>query len=260
MVLIGYDSVIPERVFTGIPDCHHFHQKQGGWKDKYRKPAFKLAMSPVNGLVSQFVITPLTSGDAGEATRCYVDVFLNHEPMTRYCRTAPDLFFPPAYVYVTLCARDSLSFIARDTISGDLAGFVFCSDLATDWSSRDPLMADMVSIFHEITCILGRLEQCYREHYPIGPGESLHLFQVGTAPRFQGKGVAKALLTAAVDHARTRGFSYALAECTSPASRGLFSSCDFFEAAMVPFRDFSVDGTCYFKDLPGEITLMVREL
>ncbi len=217
-------------------------------------------MSPVNGPVFPFVITPLTGNDAGEATRCYADVFLNHEPMTRYCRTGPEIFFPPAYVYVTLCARDSLSFIARDSISGGLAGFAFSSDLATDWLSRDPLMADMFSIFNEITCILGRLEQCYREHYPVGAGESLHLFQVGTVPRFQGKGVAKALLTAAVDHARTRGFSYALAECTTPASRGLFSACGFFEAAMVPFQDFSVDGTCYFKDLPGEITLMVREL
>ena len=178
----------------GIPGRHHFQSKPGVWKDKYRKQACNLAVSPVNGPVFPFVITPLTGNDAGEATRCYADVFLNHEPMTRYCRKGPEIFFPPAYVYVTLCARDSLSFIARDSISGGLAGFAFSSDLATDWLSRDPLMADMFSIFNEITCILGRLEQCYREHYPVGAGESLHLFQVGTVPRFQGKGVAKALL------------------------------------------------------------------
>ena len=260
MILIGYDSVIHDQGFTGIPGRHHFHLKPGIRKDKYRKQACNVAVSPVTGPVFPFVITPLAGSDTTEATRCYADVFLNHEPMTRYCRISPDLFFPPARVYVTLCARDSLSFIARDTISGDLAGFVFCSDLATDWSSRDPLMADMFSLFNEITCILGRLEQCYREDFPIGPGESLHLFQVGTTPRFQGKGVAKAMVMAAVDHARTRGFSYALAECTSPASLELFLSCGFFEAYVVPFRDFSVEETCYFKDLPGEITLMVREL
>jgi hypothetical protein len=68
------------------------------------------------------------------------------------------------------------------------------------------------------------------------------------------------MVRTAVGHARSRGFSYALAECTSPASQGLFSSCGFFEEYILPFQDFSMDGTCYFKEIPGEITLMVREL
>ncbi|MCX6700204.1 MAG: GNAT family N-acetyltransferase [Methanomicrobiales archaeon] len=207
-----------------------------------------------------YVIKPLASSDVGEGTRCYADIFLNHEPMTRCCRICHDLFFPPAHVYVSLCARDFKSFIARGTISGELAGFVFCSDLSTDWPSRDPRMADLFSLFPNITCILGRLEHYYREQYPSGPGKSLHIFQVGVSPQFQGLGIAKALIRTAVENARTGGFSYVLAECTSPASQGLFSSCGFFAAYEITFRNFSVDGTCYFQDLPGEITLMVREL
>lgn len=217
-------------------------------------------MSPVTRLDFPFIIASLTDGDVGEVTRCYGDVFLHHEPMTLYYRVSPDIFYPLAHVYVSLCASDSHSFIARDTVSGDLAGFVFCSDLSTDWSSRDPRMVGMFTLFPNITCILDRLEQCYREQYPFGPGESFHIFQVGTIPRFQGRGVARAMVRTAVGHARSRGFSYALAECTSPASQGLFSSCGFFEEYILPFQDFSMDGTCYFKEIPGEITLMVREL
>lgn len=217
-------------------------------------------MRPVTGPDFPFTITPLTVSDTREATRCYTDVFLNHEPMTRCYGISPERFFPPAHVYVSLCARDSLGFIARDISSGDLAGFVFCSDLSTDWSSRDPVMNDLFSLFHEITCILGIMEQYYRERYPSGPGESLHVFQVGVSPRFQGSGVAKALVGNAVEHARDKGFSFALAECTSPASKRLFSSCGFLVVYELPFRNFSVDGTCYFRDLPGEITLMAREL
>jgi len=217
-------------------------------------------MSPVTGPDFPFVIAPLTGSDAGVATRCYSDVFLNHEPMTRCCSISPELFFPPAQVYVSLCAEDSLSFIARDKISRDLAGFILCSDLSTDWSSRDPRMNDMLLLFPAITSILNRLEQYYRERYPSGPGESFHIFQVGTASGFRQLGVAKALVRTALENARTRGFSHALAECTSPASRGLFYSCGFTVVYELPFLNFSVDGTCYFKDLPGEITLMAREL
>ena len=217
-------------------------------------------MSPLIGPDLPFVIKPLAGNEVEEVTRCYTDIFLNHEPMTRYCRIGPDLFFPPAQVYVSLCARDSMSFIARGTRSGELAGFIFCSDLSTDWSSRDPRMADMFSLFPKITCILDKLEHYYREQYPSGPGESLHIFQVGVSPRFQGSGVAKALLGTAVEHAREKGFSFALAECTSPASKRLFSSCGFVGVYELPFRNFLEDGTCYFRDLPGEITLMAREL
>ena len=217
-------------------------------------------MIPVTGPDFPFVIAPLAGSDAGVTTRCYSDVFLNHEPMTRCCCISPELFFPPAQVYVSLCAEDSLSFIARDTISGDLAGFILCSDLSTDWSSRDPRMNDMLLLFPGITSILGRLEHYYRERYPSGPRESFHIFQVGTTPGFREQGVAKALVRTAVENARTMGFSHALAECTSPASRGLFYSCGFMEVYQLPFGNFFADGTCYFKELPGEITLMTREL
>lgn len=217
-------------------------------------------MSPGIGLDPQFILQPLARSNIREVTRCYTDVFLNHEPLTRHCRVGHDLFFTPAYVYVSLCAADSLSFIVKDTVSMDIAGFVFCSDLCTDWSSRDPRMADMFSLFHEISCILGTLEHYYREQYPSDPGESLHIFQVGTNPMFQGHGVAKALVRTALENACDRNFSYALVECTSPASRGLFSSCGFFSIYEVSFSDFFEGGTCHFQDLPGEITLMVREL
>ncbi|MCU0631030.1 MAG: GNAT family N-acetyltransferase, partial [Methanoregulaceae archaeon] len=190
----------------------------------------------------------------------YADIFLNHEPMTRCYRISPDQFIPLAQVYVSLCAGDYLSFIARDPGSGELVGFIFCSDLSTDWSSRDPCMARLYSLFPGIASVLGSLEHRYGEQYPSGPGESLHIFQVGTSPRFQARGVAKALVSTAVNHARTRGFSYALAECTSPASRGLFSSCGFLVAYEQPFRNVSCGMSSCFADLPGSITLMVRKL
>lgn len=217
-------------------------------------------MSHLIGPDLPFVIKPLAGSEVEEVTRCYADIFLNHEPMTRCCRIGPDLFFPPAEVYVSLCARDSMSFIARGTRSGELAGFIFCSDLSTNWSSRDPRMADMFSLFPKITCILDRLEHYYREQYPSGPGESLHIFQVGVSSPFQGQGVAKALVRTVLENASMWGFSYALAECSSPASRGLFSSCGFLVAHEIAFRNFSADGASYFQDLPGEITLMVRKL
>lgn len=208
----------------------------------------------------QLLIQPLYPGDVPGVTRCYASVFLTDEPMTRYCRIGPELFLPPAHVYVSLCASDLLSYIVKDTISGDSAGFIFCSDLSTDWSSRDPRMAEIFSLFHEITCVLGRLEMYYHENYPSGPGEALHIFQVGITPLFRGLGVAKALVRTALENARDRGFSYALAECTSPASRSLFCSCGFVSGYKIPFQELSLDGACYFRDIPGEITLMVREL
>lgn len=206
------------------------------------------------------VIEPLGPGDVDEATRCYTGIFLEHEPLTATYRVSWSRFYPPARVYVALCAKDSLSFIARDKESGRIAGFIFCSDMSTDWASRDPGMEKLYSLFPEISRVLGSLEHNYKEHYPSGKGEALHVFQAGCLQRLQGRGIAKALVSTAMENALNSGFLYAVAECTSPVSRGLFSSCGFLPVYEADPRDLPGDTLNTTVELPCRVTLMVRKL
>jgi GNAT superfamily N-acetyltransferase len=217
-------------------------------------------MCPGNGGCNNITITLLKDPDIRETTTFYRDIFLKDEPMTRIHGIDPGIFFQHALVYTALCARDDLSFIARNCVTGDFAGFVLCSDLCTDWLVRDPRMAGLFSLFHESTCILEFLEEHYRKNYPCGTGKSLHLFQVGITPRFRGQGIAQSLIRTAVEHAYRRGFTHAFAECTWSASRELLLRCGFSGVYRIRYREFCTNGAYFFKDLPGEITLMVREL
>jgi hypothetical protein len=68
------------------------------------------------------------------------------------------------------------------------------------------------------------------------------------------------MIRRALDHARERGFTRAIADCTNPASKRVFSQCGFSELGFLSYDAFTFNGVRFFAGLEGGITLMGRDL
>lgn len=206
------------------------------------------------------VYLPFKTADAEEAARLYTDVFIADEPTTHRHAPDPEIFLPYARRYAELLAEKELSHIARDSRTGEIAGFIFCLDLTGDLAAEGATMAEFLAHFRETVEMIDELEGRYIDRDEIAAGTVLHIFQIGVARPYRGCGMAQAMIRHALISAREQGFSQAVADCTGPISRRAFERCGFVQAGVLPYDSFSKNGVAFFSGIDGGISLMVREI
>ncbi|MDV2482792.1 GNAT family N-acetyltransferase [Methanoculleus sp. Wushi-C6] len=206
------------------------------------------------------VYLPFKTADVEEAARLYTDVFIADEPTTHRHAPDPEIFLPYARRYAEFLAGKELSHIARDSRTGEIAGFIFCLDLTGDLAAEGATMAEFLAQFRETVEMIDELEEQYIERDRIAAGTVLHVFQIGVARPYRGRGLAQAMIRHALLSARRRGFSRAVADCTGPASRRAFERCGFVQAGHLPYDSFSRNGVAFFLGIDGGISLMVGEI
>ena len=204
------------------------------------------------------VITPLAVSDVDDAAGLYARVFIADEPTTHRHAPDPALFLDHARTYVHSLAGRGESFLARDGLTGELAGFIFAFDMTEDPAGRAPSMGEFLAHFREAVIMIDELERGSSRFDGISPGTVLHIFQIGTGRLYRGRGFAQALIMHLLACASERGFQQVVADCTSAASRRLFEKCGFSEAGFLSYKDFSLEGRRFFSGLDGGIHLMVR--
>lgn len=202
----------------------------------------------------------LMQSDADDAARLYADTFLADEPTTHRRAPDPALFLYYGTLYARSLAGKQMSFIARDAVTREPAGFIFCVDLTDDLVAEGAWMGEFLAQFPEAVAMLTELEDRSFDRAGIAPGSVLHIYQIGVDRKFRGAGIAPALINRALSHARDRGYRQAVADCTHAASRNSFETCGFREAGFLSYETFSMNGVRYFAGLEGGISLMGRDL
>jgi len=210
--------------------------------------------------IPEYSCDPLTMPDTENAARLYREVFLSDEPTTHLQAPDPALFLPDALRYVRYLAENDLSFVAHDTRTGDLIGFIFCFDMTADFDGQGEWMKHYLGHFPDAVAMIDMLEDRYLNRQGLVSGSALHIFQIGVSRRYRGCGIAGCLIRTTLDHARKRGFRQAVADCTSTVSCRTFERCGFSSSGFLSYGDFSRNGTRFFSGLAGGITLMVKEL
>lgn len=206
------------------------------------------------------VCHPLTLPDADHAARLYTDVFLADEPTTHRHALDPSSFLHYAELYVRVLVGKELSFMVRDMETGEPAGFIFCLDLTDDPEQEGPGMVTFLSYFREAIIMIQELEDRHFNLAEIPTGSILHIFQIGVGRNFRGNGIARMMIRRVENHARERGFSRIVADCTSFASKRAFEQCGFKETGYYPYDEFCMNGVRFFEGLDRGISLMVRDL
>jgi len=216
----------------------------------------KMAMEPPH----PFACVQLTADDIEETARVYTDVFLKDEPTSHRHVPDPLRFFPYVRFYVDFCERKKLSFVARDTESLNVIGFILCSDLTTDWDAEGKKMTEFLSHFHETLVAIDELEGRCFDRTRIPPKTILHVFQLGVIREFRSRSVSTALIRRVLRHARDQDFLKVVADCTSLASCHAFERCGFYEAGSISYDAISINGVRFFNGLDGGISLMIQDL
>lgn len=199
------------------------------------------------------------SPDLDEMARLLGEVFAERDPPAVAVGLTPAQFAAFVRLFCPRAAAAGLTIVARSKGTGEMLGAFLCEDSA---AAMPEGIERLSARFEPIFDILGQLDAEYREGREIRPGEELHLFLVGVAGRFAGRGVAKRLLAECLANGARRGFRLAVTEATNKTSQHLFRTHGFVERVRRSYRDHRFGGRAHFESIAdhGGPILMDRPL
>lgn len=200
-----------------------------------------------------------TASDADEMTRLLGEVFADRDPPAMAVGLTPSEFEAFVRLFCTKAAAEGLTIVARSTETGEMCGALLAEDSA---STLPDGIDHLSSKFDPIFDILGQLDGEYRSGETVRPGESIHLFLVGVARRFAGKGVAKQLVAECLANGARRGYRVAVTEATNKTSQHVFRKHGFVERVRRSYGAHRFAGQAVFASIAeqGGPILMVKRL
>lgn len=189
-----------------------------------------------------------TTADEDETVRLLGEVFAQRDPPAMAVGLTPSEFEPLVRLFCPRAAADGLTVVARSGETRELIGALLTEDSA----SAPPDGIDRLSPkFDPIFDILGQLDAEYRADRRRNPGESLHLFLLGVAPRFGGRGIAQGLVARSLALGADRHYRMAVTEATNRTSQHIFRKQGFVERVRRSYQDHRFDGRACFGAIAG---------
>ena len=230
-----------------------------------KKSHIKSGGQATTGLIQRMTNTSLinyslyTKADADEMSQLLGDVFAHRDPPAVAVGLSAAEFESFVRLYCQKADAEGLTFVARSAATGEMIGAL----LAEDSASVPPEGLDRVSPkFNPIIDILGELDVEYSGGRLRQPGESLHLFLLGVAQGFGGRGVAQRLVAECAAHGGRKGYKVAVTEATNKTSQQVFRKQGFVERVRRSYNDHLFEGQALFRSIAdqGGPMLMDRRL
>ncbi len=197
-----------------------------------------------------------TANDAGEMTRLLGDVFAHRDPPAVAVGLTPAEFESFVGLYCPRAAVEGLTIVARSVETGEMVGVL----LTEDSSGAPPDGMEHLSVkFEPIFDILGKLDAEYRAGEPARPGECLHLFLLGVAPRYAGQGIAHQLVAKCLANGASRRYRVAVTEATNKTSQHIFRRQGFVERVQGSYENHRFKGRAYFGSIAEQGGPMLME-
>ena len=190
--------------------------------------------------------------DLDEMVGLLADVFTERDPPAVAVGLTPAEFDRLVRLFGPRAATDGLTVVARAAGTGEMVGALFTEDSTAPM----PMGTETLSPkFEPIFDILGELDAEYRHGREVRPGERLHLFLLGVARSFGGRGIAQRLVTECLSNAARHRYRIAVTEATNPVSQHVFRKLGFVERARRSYADHRFKGQ---PDLRRSPTAAVR--
>ena len=202
---------------------------------------------------------PYTKSDADEMTRLLGTVFADRDPPAVAVGLSPSEFEDFIRLFCPKAAADGLTIVAQSVETGEMCGALLTEDSA---SALPDGIEQLSRKFDPIFDILGQLDGDYRSGETVHPGESIHLFLLGVAERFGGKGIAKQLVAECLANGIGRGYRLAVTEATNKTSQHVFRKLGFVERVRRSYGDHRFNGQAIFASIAeqGGPILMEKRL
>ena len=156
-------------------------------------------------------------------------------------------------------SKDGLTIVARDVLSGEMAGAVSTEDAGApvqlDLDTLSPRFAPVYDLF-------GELEAAIEDADPLEPGTTLHVFMLGVDEQFGGRGIAQRLVEACLANGASLGYRSAVTEATNRTSQHIFSKLGFVVRAEASYGEYRRDGVATFASISehGGLKSMIRSI
>jgi ribosomal protein S18 acetylase RimI-like enzyme len=183
-------------------------------------------------------------------------VFSRFDPPAVAAGVSFDEFLELAKSYGRRAPDDGLTVIARLQSTGELIGAMLTDDFASPPPARVEPLAEH---FKPIVALLEGLDQRFRQFHQVTPGRYLHLFLLGVAPEFGGRGIAHTLVRLTLENGRHKGYERAVTEATGNVSQHIFRNHGFIERFRIPYREFEYNGKCIFNTIVDHDSVMLLE-
>lgn len=143
---------------------------------------------------------------------------------------------------------DRLTIVARSADTREMIGALLTEDSA----SPPPSGMDQLSRkFDPINDILDQLDTDYWRGQAARQGDCLHLFLLGVARSFGGRGVAQQLVATCLENGLQRGYRLAVTEATNSVSQHIFRRLGFADRVRRSYRDHRFEGRAVFSSIEG---------
>jgi ribosomal protein S18 acetylase RimI-like enzyme len=186
------------------------------------------------------------SSDVGEMVSLLGEVFSLYDPPVVAVGLTAAEFEAFVRLFGGQAGVDRLTIIARSGDTGEMIGAL----LTEDSVSPSPRGLDQLSRkFDPISDILDQLDVDYRRGKTPRPGDSLHLFLLGVARSFGGRGVAQQLVATCLQNGLHRGYRIAVTEATNRVSQHIFRKSGFTDRVRRSYRDYRFEGKAVFASI-----------
>ncbi len=196
------------------------------------------------------------AADIDEAADLLANVFSSSEPMAVAVGQSADEVRELVRQIGQRGANQGLTVIARHRPAGELVGVLLTDDFAVPPPGD---VRDLPESFRPIAALLDELDQQYRNIHSVVQGQVLHLFMLGIAAEFGGRGIAGALLRLSLENGMRKGYERALTEATGRVSQHVFQRHGFVERFRVPYKDFVYRGRCVFESIGEHEAVILME-
>lgn len=143
---------------------------------------------------------------------------------------------------------DRLTIVARSADTREMIGALLTEDSA---SSPPSGMDQLSRKFDPINDILDQLDTDYWRGQAARQGDCLHLFLLGVARSFGGRGVAQQLVATCLENGLQRGYRLAVTEATNSVSQHIFRRLGFADRVRRSYRDHRFEGRAVFSSIEG---------
>ena len=194
--------------------------------------------------------------DVAEMVELLADVFSRFEPPAVAAGLTIDELRGIVSLFGQRATEDALTIVARAVTSGRLIGAM----LTEDFASAPPEGIDEIADhFHPIAAMLDGLDAQFRERNRILPGQILHLYMLGVAEGFGGRGIARNLIRLALENGRRKGYRKAVTEATGNVSQHIFRGLGFEERFRTAYKEFSYHGRRSFDAILEHEAVILME-
>ncbi|NEP81768.1 MAG: hypothetical protein F6K39_28565 [Okeania sp. SIO3B3] len=206
---------------------------------------------------NEIVYEVLQEKDLEQTINCLVDVFPSSEPISRALKFTPSEFYPFAEIVCQKAVAEGLSYIAKNSATSEVAGFVISESLSKE--SYEEIKKYIPQNFEVIFQFLRELNEQYEMEKKLVNSKIFHVCLLGARAEYRGRKISNKLVENNLKMAAQTGFSKAIVEASGKISQHICRKYGFEDRASLDYQTYKYKGVKVFEGIKEHESCILME-